>query len=311
MTSVISEQPEWKIIDASKLKDYMSCPRQYLFRHILGWDTLNQSNHLVFGSAWHEAMEHLLLNGTSHEQVAEAYRKFLDYYRTEFPPSTDVDMGNKSPLRALDALIFYADNPLTQGDRDYKVLHTEIAGTVTVGDSRMLHFRMDSIRQKGSKVSSLEHKTGTSLNRQWTDQWLLSVQVGCYSHVLYSLYGPEAFNGVTINGIFFGNKTKFDMTRVNIQKNTQQMAGWLTMVNHYISMIEADTEVILGPLAEREVLPAFQQNPESCTKYFGCKYLDYCNLWPNPLLCQNRMPMEFQVQFWNPATKVAKTTLEL
>ena len=74
--------PEWDILDSSKIQSYMRCPRKYFFNHILGWSLeeeeqgaleisssgllaapkseIRKSEHLVFGTAWHHSMEHLL-----------------------------------------------------------------------------------------------------------------------------------------------------------------------------------------------------------------------------------------------------------
>ncbi|MBU2249242.1 MAG: PD-(D/E)XK nuclease family protein, partial [Gammaproteobacteria bacterium] len=98
-------------IDSSKLKDFKRCPRYFFYRHVLGWQSQTPNNHLVFGSAWHEAMEYLLLNGYGDNSVIEAFDKFLAYYRQSFPPETDEMFKAKTPDNAFWTLAQYANYP--------------------------------------------------------------------------------------------------------------------------------------------------------------------------------------------------------
>jgi len=45
----------WEIQDSSKVQDAMTCMRRYFYNYILGWQSDAPNNHLVFGSAWHDA----------------------------------------------------------------------------------------------------------------------------------------------------------------------------------------------------------------------------------------------------------------
>jgi CRISPR/Cas system-associated exonuclease Cas4 (RecB family) len=59
----MQEHETWQVLDATKLQTYMRCPRKFFFNYVLGWKSEIPSNHLVFGSAWHMAMEVLLDKG--------------------------------------------------------------------------------------------------------------------------------------------------------------------------------------------------------------------------------------------------------
>ena len=51
--------PTLQTVDSTKINTFLDCPRQYFFTYVLGWRSDRPNNHLVFGQAWHEAMEHL------------------------------------------------------------------------------------------------------------------------------------------------------------------------------------------------------------------------------------------------------------
>jgi hypothetical protein len=89
MEKSLTPSPTWTRIDSSKLQDYLMCPRYYFYSHILGWKGEEPNHDLVFGQAWHAAMQYLAIHGYSDEDVTEAFDKFLDVYRPYFSVETD------------------------------------------------------------------------------------------------------------------------------------------------------------------------------------------------------------------------------
>ena len=63
---------------------------------------------------------------------------------------------------------------------------------------------------------------------------------------------------------------------------------------------------LLPVLMMDDILRAFPKNTESCTKYFGCPYADFCQAWMNPLQrCQEVQP-GFKLDFWDPREQLEK-----
>lgn len=295
--------PSTKIIDSSKLSDYLDCPRMYWFRHILGWESDRVNNHLLFGSAWHEAMETLLLEGYSEESVMNAFDKFLTLYRAELPDDTDELFDPKTPANALKALMHYIDE---YRNDNFEVLYTEIGGRVSIDGKRSIAFKMDSICRNEQGIFSLEHKTkGGSFSRVWTDQWPLSIQIGTYSHVLHCLFPNEPVRGVIMNGVGF-LKTKLDFKRVPVFRSPEHLQSWLFHVNLYFDQIENELDILEDCQTDEPIMRAFPMNPNSCTKYFGCAFFDFCNAWPNPLAHADEVPLGMVTRFWNPLEKPVK-----
>ena len=146
----------WEIIDPSKIQEYMSCPRKYFYRYMLGWRYDNSNVHLVFGEAWHRAMEYLLKHDYSENSITEAFNLFIAYYRESYPPMMDELNGVKTPANALMALVEYT----TKYAQDkFEVLHTETAGSVPITEDWSIHFRVDSICKDERGIFSLSQIT--------------------------------------------------------------------------------------------------------------------------------------------------------
>jgi len=298
----IKKHYTWDIQDASKVQEAMTCMRMYFFEYVLGWRTDAPNNHLVFGTAWHDAMEYLLLHGYGDNSVIGAYDKFLQSYRAVFPEGTDELFKGKTPARALEALVEYAQKYRRDFD-EFDVLYTEIAGTVPLTDDRKLHFRQDAICKGKDQYGyfSLEHKTaGQTIGRPWMQQWPLKTQIGCYTHVLYCLFPSEEVYGVRVNGVGF-MKTKFSFERVPIAKTKESMQVWLWNTLFWLDQIQWNFDLLLNDCKESDdVMMAFPMNTESCNKYFGCSYHDFCSAWPNPLRNCDEVPMGMMQEFWDP-----------
>ena len=155
--------PTWKINDPTKCNEFLECPRKYFYKYVLGWRPSTPSNHLVFGSSWHIAMEYLLTHDYSVGSVMAAHDAFLKDYRKTFGPETDEMFWPKTPDNALVTLNAYAKKFQTDLI-DWEPLYTEIAGRISLNDEQTLHFRMDSIVKHRFKesVKSIEHKTASS-----------------------------------------------------------------------------------------------------------------------------------------------------
>jgi len=314
--------PTSSIHDASKIQDYQTCPRQYFYRHVLGWESEMSNVHLEFGTAMHLALEHLHTHDYSPGSVAEAYLLFEKHYRKHFGPEWDVSNSPKNPQCALRALQAYADY---YREDSFEVLHTEVSGSVAISESRSLHFKTDTICHGDEGYFSLEHKTGSKYSESWAAQWRQKFQVGTYSHVLHCLYPPDEIYGVRINGIFpapepklrkdgqpYANSRNIELHRIPVRRNLASMEAWLQEANYWLLRIESDLSAACDTSDDAPILSSFVRNTESCTHYGKCPFLDYCSLWNNPLRYSDTPPAGFRVRFWDPRSmEYIKKTMEL
>ena len=297
---MIKEHPTWWKHHASKTNDYLTCPRYYFYRTILGWRREDTRNHLAFGSAWHEMMETLLREGYNMEALSNGMQKFLQHYRKHFGEETDELFTPKTPSTALTAAAHYIQEYAVK-DAGQEVLHTEACGAVPIGPDRLIHFKQDSVLRDERGIFSREHKTRSRAERQWIDQWQLSMQVGTYTHALYCMYPSEQVWGVEINGTIF-QKSKIDFVRVSCRASFPMLNAWLADVNRIIDNIHRDIQILMEDDDPGEsVMRAFTRNPKSCTDYYGCEYHAFCTSWPNPLQnVYDDPPIGFYQEYWDP-----------
>ena len=320
---MIHPHETWDVVDSTKLRTFMDCPRQYFYRYVLGW-TYARLNHndLRFGSAWHRALAYCSEKGSYEDVVLlQAYQAFMEEYRSEFEPETDDLFDKKNPSRAMEALISYAVKYKDDFDK-YEVVHrdnqafVEVAGVTTIHpDLPPIYFKLDTVfkNKETGKYFVMERKTGTSLSRTWRDQWGLSTQIGTYLHVLRCVFEEEELEGARVDGVFFGAKTKYDMERIPVNRGRDSMQVWLWSTIQWLSSLVGEQSALLKCNPDAQIMEAFPLNPECCTKYFGCAYFDFCTAWPNPLRQCEEPPMDFKVEFWDPREefKDAKVKMEV
>ena len=317
----IQEHPTWYVNDPSKLAVMSTCWRKDFYESILGWRSEIPSQDAHFGQAWHVAREYMLLNG--YEAADEAYWKFLEEYRKEFDEETDELYGAKCPQGALNALVNFSLNyPRDLYDND--LLYTEVSGSVPVDHERVIYFRMDSVlrRKSDGKIFSWDHKTTKKFSRSWEDQFALSWQSGAYTHCLYCMFPVEDVMGIEFCGTQFeylsrGSKLRnagyhSAFRRVPAWKRKDQMQVWLWNCLDMLDRRKFELDRLMNHCKEGDkVLMAFPMNPESCTKYWGCPWHDYCLSWENPLQHCWEPPLGFKQEFWDPTTMETTNKMQL
>lgn len=300
---VPNKEEMWQVLDSTKLQSFASCPRSYFFEYVLGWRNDRPSNHLVFGSAWHKALEYLYKNGLKMENVAPAYDQFIEVYRRDWPESTDDWFGGKTPEAALKALVQYISKYASDVYK-YKVLATEVVDRLPLNPDQEIVVKLDAVLQDvdTEKIYILEHKTGSSAGQWWARQWHLSLQVGAYIAACNYFYDREETPAI-IDGAFF-LKSKCAFNREIVMRDTRSLSAWYNSVSSIIEGIEREFSVLSLDDPKEVVQKSFPQNPVSCEKYGGCQFYDLCLGVANPLsLAQESMPpIGFKEEWWNPLT---------
>jgi|SRR5690625_106711 len=292
-----------EIVDSSKIQAFQDCPRGFFFSYVLGLRRDLPNVHLDFGSAWHDAMEVMLILGQEHgytdDVVHFAYNKFLVRYREAFPNEmTDQDRAPKNPEYAYRALKAYAKQYASD---NFTVLYTETAGIVPVSDTRKIVVKLDSILRDNvdQTVNSMEHKTTGRNSNPWREKWHMMFQIESYTHLLYSLFPEEEVGKVIINGAVMTRSRGFDGVRIPVHKTKDQMLNYLWAANHWIDMIEWNYQQLSQASPDDPVMPAFPINCSSCSK-FGCRMGGICTTFPNPLRFAQKPPRGYKVDFWDP-----------
>lgn len=295
----------WEVLDSTKLQSYCACPRQYFYEYVLGWRKEYTSNHLIFGRAWHLALEHIYKNGFAPASISDAFEKFLADYREELPESTDTWFGGKTPANALLALTEYVKEYASDA-YDIEVLGTEMGGLVGIGKDRSIAVKLDLVGKKNGGLISLEHKTGSRAGETWADQWKISLQIGAYLHALAACYPIEGDPTVWVNGTFFYAKSR-KFLRVPVRRRGVSMLNWLTSVHHLFDSIERDFRRLADCSDADPALYAFPMHPTACSSYSGCQFHDLCLCVGNPLRYVGGAPITgFTEYWWNPLADVSE-----
>lgn len=306
----------WNTLDSTKLQSFSQCPRQYFLEYVLGWRSSSPSNHLIFGQAWHSALEYLYSHKDFSTQAeAEAFKRFLQVYRAEFSEDTDSWFGGKTPEAALSALVEYCSQNASDL-YDYTTLATEVYDHYDLhGDgSQTIVVKLDAVLQdnKTGQICIMEHKTGSSSGQYWALQWHLSLQVGAYIAACNRAYNQEETPCI-VDGTFF-LKTKRNFQREIVTRSQESMLNWYNTVTSLISRIQANFELLANyDRPTHTIQKSFPQNPCACSNYAGCQFHDICTCSPNPLaLWENshrQPPMGFKEYWWNPLA-TAETSKE-
>ena len=303
-------EEHWHTLDSTKLQCYCACPRQFFYEYVLGWRREYTSNHLIFGRAWHEALEHLYKTKFAPEEVPTAYEKFLTDYRAELPESTDSWFKGKTPDNALLALVEYTKEWANDA-YEIEVLDTEVGGKVGIGQGpqgqeRDITVKLDLVGIKNGQIMALEHKTGSQAGETWANQWKLSIQIGAYLHALMACYPCDGYNPtIWVNGTFFYVKGR-KFLRVPMQRSGAAMLNWLQTVHHLYDAIERDFAHLAQCGVEDPVMGAFPMHPTACTSYAGCQYHDLCTCVANPLQYVGEPITGYTEYWWDPLAEVKK-----
>jgi len=325
-TSGVKVHPVHSIMDGSKVKRLMDCPRGFFFEHILGWQTNRFNIHLTFGSAIHAALETLYLHGDWHlgEAVVKAYESFVKVYTEEVSQDEFFEEDPvKNPEQAMRLLINYAAVWAADLNK-YKTLYTEVGGVVPITEdhSRLIAFNIDQVFQhmtgpKEGKIGYKEYKTTGRNTGAWRDSWQYAFQPGTYFYALAAHYGLDMIGDCFVDGLVVRKPTKqkpnnFDFERFPIIKSGPQISTWISDANHWWDYLDWNLEKLCQQQPDDPVLHAFPLNSASCAK-FGCKHFPYCHK-ANPLrdLGPEQPPLGYEKAFWDPTQReVVKHTLDL
>ena len=324
-SSGVLVHPVHSIMDGSKIKRLMDCPRGFFFEHILGWQTDRSNIHLVFGSAMHAALEVLYQLGDWHlgEAVIKAFEAFMETYNEEAGKDEFFEHSEvKNPDQGMRLLVQYAAH-WAQDLNKYKTLYTELAGVVPITEdhSRLISFNIDQVMQMltgphAGKIGYKEYKTTGRNTSAWRDSWQYAFQPGTYFYALAAHFGLDQIGECYVDGLVVRKPTKanpnnFDFERFPIKKSGPQISTWISNANHWWDYMDWNLQKLCQQTPDDPVLHAFPMNSASCAK-FGCKHYPYCHK-ANPIAdLGTDAPLGYEKAFWNPNERqVVKYRLDL
>lgn len=325
-----------RYFDNTRISEFKACPRRYFFRHIMDWVGIGFSSPLLFGSAWHAAMDKVWELGSDSENAQslgteswanEAFEAFMDeWIEGGGPPMEEIDedwqykLGMRNPMVAKEMLYGYIDERRSLFQRDsFELISVEqpFAVPLDPDDATLFYVgRFDKIFRVKEGVIIGEHKT-TSLyaklggfRNMFLDSFSPNSQVDGYLHAAHILWGDEA-KSCWIDGALV-HKNHHDIFKIiPIERQFTQLEAWLWETRHWISEIEMNYEAMKQEGVENlSYMPAFPKNTGACQDFArNCSYIDVCKMWPNPL--GKDLPGGFKKEHWSPFERLGLDVIGL
>jgi hypothetical protein len=288
-----------KAIDNTMLSDYKSCSQKFAYRHIFGRNTVLESIHLSFGSAYADGCEAARLafwgqNHTPEESISIGVRKILSH---SYPGDLD-EFEKKSLFRCVHAMVSmfekygFADDPLQpvmlpSGPAlefsfaiPFPIPHPE------TGDPLLYTGRYDMWGTFSDYEVLMDDKSASRGGDQWDKKWDLRAQFLGYlwGHRQYR----KSIKSVLIRSpILLQNELKLLQTLKHYDEYL--IEDWYHSTLYFINkMIEDWKHKLFHRVYD-----------DSCTSYFGCDYRQVCS---SPRFMEQRnLDTNFpEISFWRP-----------
>lgn len=311
-----------KLYDNSRISDLRKCPRYFLLRHVYDFAPERKSMPLIYGSAWHAAMDIIWANYAAPQKefdrvVEEAYEAFLvewqknglDHPDNISPDELD-EMAPRTPQVAKEMLYHYLDERQhIMKDKSFELVDIErpFAVPLSPTDNSMFYVgRLDKIIKFRKQTLVLEHKSSTSYKKggpfrnDFLDSFSPNSQVDGYNFALHSMFGDEA-TAVWVDGALVHRTVHDGFVLIPIDRQFAMLEAWLWETHYWIDQIEAN-KVILAERSQQDTkyLAAFPKNTGSCGNFGGCPFLDLCKSYPNPAKLEGKPPLGYIKSHWSP-----------
>lgn len=293
-------------LDNTAMSAYMTCPREYYFSMVLHRRGKGKAPPLVFGSAWHKALEIHYKSGGDRDLVRYAVSESWeghdqpDDYRTLNRVLLDYDRYTKQ----------YGSDPTKEDGRTLgSAGEWMVELSTNAQDPGLVHpwaGKLDRIIDVAGLVYPEDHKTTSRLDKHFFRQFELSNQMMGYTRLGKFLLPSMPVVGVRINvSHVLTNDTKFYRQLVTF--GPQQLERWANVMNVWMKRIAADYVAINEKRDANGNLPlippddVFVQHfgDNACSRKYGmCAYHQVCS--SSPKTQSGVLEREYDINPWNP-----------
>lgn len=305
-----------RLYDNTRISAFKRCPRYYYFRHVLDWDTTSKKVALVYGGAWHAAMEIVwpaMVAKKPKEEIAEmAFLAWVQYWTGEglpYPMSYEDQQtySPRTPGNAQEMLYEYIDTRYPEvASGSIELISCEKAFVVPLDpedDTLFYVGKIDKVIRQRGRHRAIEHKTTTAYRKDgkfsptFLDSFSPNSQVDGYLYALHMTY-PDEVSGVWVDAALV-HKTETAFKFIPIERQLRHLDGWLWDTRTWIDQIEAHTAQLEHCSASDPYMAAFPKNTNSCFDFnTSCAFIDLCKMWPNPI--GKPVPGGYEVRRWDP-----------
>jgi PD-(D/E)XK nuclease superfamily len=293
--------------DSTCLGAFKKCPRYYQYKHIEGWQTLEESVHLRFGQLYHSCLQNYDVARNAGDEHEDAMRKAVRQLLVDMQ-GWDPDHGIKTRDTLMRTAIWYMDEFQMDTAKTVELANGKSAVEVSFKfeldfgpdwqeptDDTNSRFRsyllcghLDRIVLFNDELFVMDRKTTKfSLpSAYYFNSFEPDNQMSLYS-VAGQLVLGNVIKGIIIDAAQVAvGFSKF--VRGFTHRSQEQLGEWLVDLRHWLE------------LAERYAVAGYwPQNDSSCDKYGGCEFRKICSLSPSAR--KRFLPSSHKKEeLWNP-----------
>ncbi len=272
-------------VNSSSLGPFKTCPRQYYYKIICGWEGANRSVHLTFGTLVHKGLgdyEILKTEGKSHE---EALDEVLTWalkvtWNKELGRGWISGHAEKNRLSLLRTLVWYLDR--YQDNTGIEVLRFP-NGTLAVeidfefdsgwvceatGEHGTFIGKLDRLVKIGGENYVLDTKTTTyPLGLDWFKKFTPDNQFSLYP-LAGSVVLDQPVRGLILDGVQVG-ATFARFERGPVPRGEAFLDEWLMDSHYWLDFMAKCAQDSYWPMNDR-----------GCGMFGGCEFREVCSASP-------------------------------
>lgn len=322
-----------KLNDNTRLSSWKGCKRRFFYRHVLGLTSGYVSPKLVFGGAWHAAMDTAWLWMARHRTgdkradldalptvVELCMNKFIEHWVSEGLPHPD-SMGEDEVKRldprlpaTAEAMLYHYIERRLDIIGDYDLIEIEKPFIVPLEEGGFYYAgRIDKLlrHKRTGKYVIIEHKTSSWYAREggFHKNYLMSFspnsQVDGYLFGASMLYGEENIKEALVDAALVHKQHHDIFTFIPISRQFNNLSLWHFETTRYAKEIAQEIEhyqAYQDQLEKQDIFTLFPRDTGACFDWMEpCPYLDICSVHANPLHILDRLVEEtFVVDHWRP-----------
>ena len=307
--------------DNTRLSDFKRCPRYYFYRHVMHWVPNGTSLPLIFGSAWHQAMDVMWLGITEgikeNELVMMAYDAFLKCWKEMgMPDPSEIDLVTqkellpRTPSRALDMLYeYYARRQRVIRELELISVERSFVVPMKPDDPELFYVgKIDKTARVSGRIRAFDHKTTTAMKLDgdsykvrpmYLETFSPDSQMDGYVFNLRMTY-PDDKVDCWVDVALVHSKDE-DFKFVSIDRTDGQLNSWLGQTLYWIDLVEKQALELQECSEYDDYMTAYPMNTNSCFDFnTHCPFINLCKSRPNPLTWGDQAPPGYQHSVWNP-----------
>lgn len=303
--------------DNTRISEARTCLRKFYLRHRKDWVREGLAKPLIFGLAWHEAMDVVWKLAKSEHSDTElheiAMAAFHNKWVEEGGPSWDImtpdmqqDWTPRTPGVGAEMLHHYIKLRRPQ-IRGYELIGAEVPFAVPLdpNDPELFFIgRFDKVfKDQYGNIIVGEHKTTTAYSVKETFRpdyiasWSPASQIDGYLFAAHMMYGDKV-KSVWVDAALVHKTVHNGFKFIPVNRGVAHIKAWLYETLFWVKMIEGEDERFAQLTQNEEYLPAYPKNTGSCSGWSGCTFRDICTMVPNPAVAD--LPPGFKKEHWEP-----------